>query len=293
MALQFRDNRYIGVNAHLNSYLQQPVGMWSSFHHELITSLQKQLDRILPPNYYAVAEQGLQLSKVGSEKEHRKSVYPDVSIFQSQPSIKPSTSSVAIAPIATILFSEVEELFDEDDLLIRVAVYRSEPDDVRGKLITAIEILSKSNKPHSSHFTSYWEKRWNLLQTGVNLVEIDLLHETPPIIHRLPSYPDQHEKAYPYNIIVSKPYPNFESGYSLWYGTKIGGILPQLPIPLLDEEEVILDLQASYNDAFSGVRIFWQLVDYEQVPANFERYTESDQQAIREMLEKIRNSESE
>lgn len=47
MALQFPDNRYPGINAHLHSYMQHDEGIWSSFHFELIDAIDSELEFLL------------------------------------------------------------------------------------------------------------------------------------------------------------------------------------------------------------------------------------------------------
>lgn len=47
---------YLGVNAHLNSFLLQPDGGWEMFHAKHIVVIRQMLDGVLPPDYYAASE---------------------------------------------------------------------------------------------------------------------------------------------------------------------------------------------------------------------------------------------
>jgi hypothetical protein len=288
MALNFPDNRYPGVSAHLNSYMQQQNGTWSSFHAKFANTLQELLDSTLPSNYYAALEQGFQISEIGEEKLQKSGSEPDVSILQKSRSIRSPQSSSVATPTATIPLRETLEFDDEDDRYIRVSVYKSEPDDVRGKLVTAIEIISPSNKPTRQGYAIYVAKRVNLLIAGINLVEIDLLHEGHPINEKLPSYRTGENNSFPYNIGVSIPYPDMESGNLTWYGVDVDKPLPTIILPLAGEEKALLDINTAYNQVFERTRQFSILVDYEKLPVNFERYSATDQQRIKDILERIR-----
>jgi hypothetical protein len=61
LAIQSSINQYTGINAHLNSYLQNAMGAWQSFHATHVVHLRDLLDEQLPPGYIADSEQSLQL----------------------------------------------------------------------------------------------------------------------------------------------------------------------------------------------------------------------------------------
>lgn len=288
MALHFPDNRYPGVNAHLNSYLQQPVGLWSSFHATFVVVLARRLDQTLPPNYFAVPEQGLQITLQGAETLQQKGTYPNVGVLRQMEGVRSTAGAAVTAPIAEIPLMEVDELLPDDETrATRVSLYRSTAD--APQLVTAIELLSKANKSGTYH-PVYLSKRRNLLSSGVNLLEIDLLHETRPVIQRIPSYADDADGAFPHNIIVSRPTPDVQSGKMMWYAATVAQALPTIPLPLLAAESVACDLQGVYNSAFSDLRYFSQLVDYETLPVHFERYSEADQASIKSILDGIRQA---
>lgn len=92
-----------------------------------------------------------------------------------------------------------------------VIVQEVTPQRTLGKIVTRIELLSPSNKPGGSDFRVYAEKRVEAIQSGVPLVEIDYLHETPSPLRNLPVYP-VHAEAYLYTIVISDPRPNWQEG---------------------------------------------------------------------------------
>jgi hypothetical protein len=289
MPLHFPDNRYPGVNAHLNSYLQQPNGTWSSFHHDFITTLKRHLNRALPPNYFAIAERGLQISETSENLVAKRRTLPDVSIIQRHPTgVAPRQSSTSNAPTASIPLIDTLSIEDDENTIIRIGIYQSETDNVRGKLVTAVEVLSPSNKPYRSNYEDYIVKRTQFLIAGINLIEVDLIHEIKPVTLKIPSYVDSEDDAQPYNIIVSIPQPDIDSGKLDWYGVEVDKSLPKIDIPLVAGEFAVLDVNAAYNDVFTETPFFSLEVDYEKLPVNFERYSATDQQRIKDILERIR-----
>jgi hypothetical protein len=90
---------------------------------------------------------------------------------------------------------------------------------------TRIELLSPSNK-QGEGYIQYREKRYAALKSVVALVELDFLHESPPVVKGLPLYPTEPE-SYAYNITVSDPTPSFEVGTASTYAFGV-----DTPIPL-------------------------------------------------------------
>lgn len=85
MPIYSRHNLYQGVNAHLQSQLQtigEAPATWESFHFNHITDMARELNRILPDGYRAVAEQSLQITPSNSD-------FPSVVIYQDAPNYHP------------------------------------------------------------------------------------------------------------------------------------------------------------------------------------------------------------
>ncbi len=287
MALHFADNRYPGVNAHLNSYLQQPNGMWTSFHNDLVGVLKRTLNASLPEPYYAITEQGLQISTIGLDDIEARGTRPDVAILRSSLRGHPTGTAQGSAPLQTMPLTETISLAEED-ILLRVSVYHAEEDDARGQLVTVLEVLSPGNKPGGGNSLAYQRKRVDLLRAGINLIEIDLLHEIRPVLNTIPGYAAGEPDARPYNITLSIPKPSLDAGEFRWYGATVAEPLPTIAVPLLQDDEIALNLQESYNAAFLDTPLYPRLVDYETLPVNFERYRAADQQTIRALLQTLR-----
>lgn len=61
MGIHADENLYRGINAHLNSFLQNEPGGWDSFHIEHLVDLRRKLDEKLPLSYYCRTIESFQL----------------------------------------------------------------------------------------------------------------------------------------------------------------------------------------------------------------------------------------
>jgi Protein of unknown function (DUF4058) len=267
MAIRLSKNPYRGINAHYNSYLQQPYGGWESFHHDYITYLKSAINRSLPEGYYALAEKSLQIRR---DTDKPLSTRPDIGILK-QPHTPPTSS---ISSFATPTLEVALEPTEED--LYSIVIYRR----VRNKFITRIELLSPSNKASGD---GYIEMRNKMVAYGVHMVEIDYLHQSPPLYSALPDYTQHLEKAYPYSITIS----NIESSLISFYCFHVDEAIPTLVLPLEAKDTFALDFNDPYHIAIEDDRRIYLDIDYEQVPANFASYAPTDQARIRAVMERI------
>ena len=113
--------------------------------------------------------------------------------------------------------------------------------------MTTIEILSPSNKQRGSLGQSrYLEKRSSALHGGLHWVEIDLLRggERPPLPTKPP--PDADYLAYVGRATAS--------GWEhLLYGWRLRDPLPRIAVPLLGEDEAVLDLAGCFREAYDRI----------------------------------------
>jgi Protein of unknown function (DUF4058) len=279
-------NRFPGVNPNLNSLLQtrgtdEQPSVWPAFHSAHVNHIADFLNEKLPGNYTAYSEQALQVRGVdwgGDIVLNRPR--PDVSIFQQRPSTEsPALSSVVSSPTWEATIATVIEPLKR---LIGVVIRVVEGDATLGRVVTRIELLSPSNKPGGSDASAYDDKRIETLEEGIPLIEIDYLHETPPVIHTIPVYPDD-PGAYPYMIAVSDPRPTWDIGKVTVYGFGVRDVLPTILIPLLNDERIAFDFNAVYQHTFVARR-FHNLINYGDEPARFHTYSSADQAYIRERV---------
>ena len=112
-------------------------------------------------------------------------------------------------------------LIEEDEIEETFLTIQELPDR---KLVTAIEVLSPTNKKTRDARAEYLEKRRNLIAAGVNFVEIDLLRSGEPMpVRNSPPRGD-------YRILICRPRLRRTSDlYNFSYTMRI----PDIPIPLL------------------------------------------------------------
>lgn len=288
MPIHLAENQYRGINAHLHSYLLQESSGWQTFHTDHIGHLRSAIQRLLPAGYFVLSEKSLQIREFMPDSGSERRTYSvlDVSVFrQTAPVYPASAATLAIDPPSEVV-TLIETLSDAD-FLNAVMILQRQAD---GRLIpiTRLELLSPANKPPGAHYDQYLVKRDETLITGVNLVELDYLHESRPILKVLPSYPDNEPKSYPYTVLISTPHPTLEQGKTAIYGIFVDGPLPKIPVPLAGDTAIALDLQAIYNHTFAENTFYGLMaVDYAELPVNFEAYSPADQTKIQERMAKI------
>lgn len=221
---------------------------WSGFHSSFVSDLQREIAAKLPPNYVVLPEERLVVEVVDAAGEplNRGDLYPDVSVIQRRSKRKPRGGVTTLEPplrVETVQASLHPETFLE----IR--------DVARQQLVTAIEVLSPSNK--LTHRAEYLSKRDRLLASGVNLVEIDLLigGQRLPMKTALPAC---HYFAF---VGRSKDRPATD----VW-PIYLKDCLPKIPIPLRgDDRDVVIDLQKVFAGVFDRNR-YRVLLNYGQPP---------------------------
>lgn len=289
MPIRSRKNQYLGINAHLNSILQNVPGEWRSFHANHITHLCDLLERQLPEGYYAITERSLQILREGrnGETPAASSGVPDILIAREAARAPLPTPAAATAP--TMVRPAVELLRDTEDELDAVVIYQTTPGGGRGEAVTRIELLSPSNKlPHADYWR-YLDKREETLQSGVAFVELDYLHQTRSTIPGVPSYPHHETGAYPYLIMTVAPYPSLEESHLHIYGFRVDEPIPSVPIPV-GQEQLLFDFGMAYNYSYAASRYRQSLVDYAQEPLRMDTYSPEDQQRIRRRMEIVRQA---
>lgn len=281
-------NLFQGVNPHLNSFLQSDGGGWESFHATTIERLTDELDAHLPSGYYVLSEKSLQVSAYSVEPSgptYSRRTIPDVTVYTTQAGAPIAQRHPLPTPTLTLPISAAFE--DDEEDLKAVVVYHIAGGELPGRPVTRLEILSPANKPGGSHHLTYLTRRRETLASGLRLVEIDWLHETPSVIRAIPSYAQREPGAYPYWLIVSDPRPNLTTGQMAVYGTEVNQPLPTVELPLDGTDSLAVDFDAVYQRVFASRRLFGMVVDYTQPPVRFTTYSDSDQAIIQRRLTEI------
>lgn len=216
---------------------------WGDVHASLAIYARNQLQPQMPADLKVRVEEYIAVEDPEDEAGTRH-VAPDVRIVESgHPAIPGAAAAVAEPEIAT----------DADKPLL-VPIYVEPPTqreiriiDTRegGRIVTAIEILSPTNK--GSGRRDYRRKQQEFLDAGVNLVEIDLQRAGSWV---LAARKEAVKKAYrgPYRICVIRATDQHTAEmYRATYAER----LPRIAIPLRPSDpDVRLDLQAVVDQAY-------------------------------------------
>lgn len=210
----------------MDPYLEGP--MWSSFHNSLIEEISRQLTPALRPHYRARSAERVVVATPDSIERWRS---PDVSIFE-RPNA--DTGQHAHSAISAPLIVELQEVAESTQTFIEIR-------SADGQLVTAIELLSPTNK-RGDGAAEFQQKRRELLASSVHYVEIDLLRigERLRVNRPLPSVP--------YFIFLSRSErrPSIE----VW-PIALDSPLPTFPIPLLGTDpDVPLDLALAFRTVY-------------------------------------------
>jgi len=281
------DNLYAGIDAHVNSMLQTPgtpnqPAQWHSFHHDHITFLTAHLNSLIRPNYLARSEQSLQTRGFDSGGDVEIfSPIPDVTVFKPT-SGSPSSHTATLTPTWRASLVETMALIPQPRAVL---IYQTLDQSKAGRVVARIELLSPTNKPGGRHGQSYAVKRMSALETGIPLVEIDYLHETPSLAPKSERYPIM-KGSYPYTILVSDPRPDWGTGEIQAFSFRVSEPIALFPLPLDKDESIAVNLNGVYRQTLEA-GAWTDSVDYTQPPERFETYSADDQVFIRAIIDKM------
>lgn len=228
----------------MDPYLERP-SLWPDVHNSLIAALRDALTPILRPRYYVAIEERTYLA------EPEDLVFigrPDAAVIgRGTPGPEPpgADAGACVLAVEVLLPDRLRETYLE----VREAH--------GGDVVTALEILSPTNKRPGEGRRLYEEKRLLLLGTRTHLVEIDLLRFGEPMPLR------GNGRAAHYRFLISRSHrrPRAEL-----YVFGVRQPIPIFPLPLRPgDEEPLLDLKALLHDLYD--RAAYDLrVDYTREP---------------------------
>jgi hypothetical protein len=222
----------------MDPYLEEPH-RWGGVHMRLIVEISKQLNRALPKGVRAEVDQYVSVQSNADEDARLRN--PDV--FIPEPVYQPgsgngsSTALLAVPTVETILLPG--PTIKHRRVLIQT-------NDGR-RVLTAIEVLSPSNKEEGDGRDAYLAKRSEYLGAGTNLVEIDLLRSGPRLPFGRPQPP-----VTDYYIIVS---PAAKRPRTSVWACSLRFPIPTFPVPVSDEiPSVPLDLTLCLRNIYEDGR---------------------------------------
>lgn len=208
----------------MNPYLEQPDA-WHDFHERFCPACSDVLVPQVRPDYVVKLDEHVYIHELPAE-ERRLLGRADVSVAEAtEHRVAPTQAQTLEAPAYGRLLPSVD---------IERLNYVEIRDRQTRKLVTVIELLSPSNKTPGGDRDQYVSKRWHLIYSGVNFVEIDLLRGgTRPPVEDLPECD--------YYVMVARPEQWPRVG--LW-PLRLRDHLPKIPIPLrAPDDDAQLDLK--------------------------------------------------
>jgi Protein of unknown function (DUF4058) len=248
----------------MDPYLEHP-GMWPEVHHRLISAIADSLEQTLSLDYRVAIEKRTYMSV---PEDSVLVGIPDVSVYgkaktSTATAVMPKPRSTSV----TVMLPMPEEV-KEGYLEIR--------DIATGEVVTAIEVLSPTNKRPGPGLNAYQSKRQTVVGSQTHLVEIDLLRggEAMSMIGPV--------DASDYRILVSR---STSRPRAELYAFNLEEPIPIVDIPLKSgDPEIALDLQTLLNGIYDRAR-YRLAIDYTQTPVPALR--QSAQAWAKQFIEKI------
>jgi len=236
----------------MDPYLEDPV-LWSGLHHGLITYIRDALNPVLRPRYVANITERLYII------QPERDIIPDVYVKRRQPSRKRTAQANGTAQATVIdppLVLTVAGLEIHEGLIEIVQLGQ------RGRVVTAIEVLSPTNKtPGHQGQKLYLAKQEKILKSRTHLIEIDLLQR------------GQHTVAVPRDCLPEEAVWNYlvclhrgeRDEFEVWPIT-LRDRLPRISVPLANKDpDVGLDLQEIMNRCYDAAG-YEDEIDYRRNP---------------------------
>jgi hypothetical protein len=232
----------------MDPYLEQ---FWLDVHASLMIYIRDQLEEQLPANLIARVEERVVFEL---EEDVLQVRYPDIKITE-----RPGRGNGGAAVLSTAAVAE--PIIVECDPVAEtfIQIVEAGPEQ---RLVTVLEILSLANKLPGESQDEYRRKQAELRDTGVSLVEIDLLRRGERVMSIPPRQIPPRART-TYQICVRrgwKPY-TFEI-----YPAPVRRPLPLIRIPLRKtDDDIRLDLQAVVEQAYRKGR-YHLTFDYKKRP---------------------------
>ena len=219
---------------------------WESFHSMWISKLTESLNAFLPDDYYA-------------EANVRFGIEIDVAAYKGAPDRSgESVHEAAVASVWTVpsptMTVPLPVLQDEIELLI----YRQfGGPQLRG----AIELVSPANKDRPKHREAFASKCATLLHRGIGVMIVDIVTEHRASLHkvllaRIGASDMVGGTSHLYSASYHPVERDGQTSLDVWYeALSIGEPLVTMPLFLKDGPHVPVDLEATYENTRTALRI--------------------------------------
>lgn len=235
-------NPFPGMNPWLEAH-------WSDVHTRLMVYLCDALEDQLPADLVARVEETVEIdSESGARPAH-----PDVQVVEDDRSQDPTRAGRGRVAVAEPLLVELDE--PETERHVEIV------DREGRKLVTAVEVLSPSNKIGIERRARYSRKQRDYLAGGASLVEVDLLRDGEFVVAVPPGKIPPSLRT-PYLACVRR---SARPQRAEIYRIPLRARLPVIPVPLrVRDPDAALDLQSLIDLCFERGR--YSGIDYGRDP---------------------------
>jgi hypothetical protein len=246
----------------IHDWTRVDAGIFHAFHHSWVEEIARALNLgLLPPDYYALAEQ------------HAAGFGPDVLTLQEEEDGDDASENGESAPSEStgsngvlLVAPKLQPIAETDMAFYRrkqntVAVHHVSGD----RTVAMIEIVSPGNKAARNPLRAFVAKAAELIDKGVHLLILDLLppgKRDPEGIH---NEIWQEIAGAEYTLPAGKPLTlaAYEVGLSVRayvLHAAVGDELPIMPLFLEPEKAVEVPVEVTYQAAFAAVPRRWRRV---------------------------------
>jgi len=229
----------------MDPYLER---RWRDVHTTLITYARERLNASLPPDLVARSEERVY---VETDQEVVHGIHPDVRV--SEQATLPARPSIQAVGNAALMQPVLIELDSEPVTEPYLEIMEADG----GRVVTALEFISPTNKSPGEGRDAYIKKRREFLDSNANLVEVDLVragdwlalvrpYRVPPAYRTM------------YRVCVRRA---VRSDKAELYPISLRQRLPAITIPLrVGDSDIVLDLQDLLDRVYESGR--YEATDY-------------------------------
>jgi hypothetical protein len=225
---------------------------WGDVHTKLATYISDKLNPNLPKDLVARTEVYVGLYV---DENKQADFVPDASVSETEFDGEPGAGGAAVAVAEPKVYRIPNPLRKQK----RVVIYDVGTD---GVLVTAIEILSPTNKGNIEDQRLYQNKRTEFLRAGTSVVEIDLLRGGTSVLYA-PAHDRQRRDPADYYVSVVR---GWRQGQAEVYPIFLREPLPIIRIPLRHTDpDATLNLQELIDAAYQN-GAYDRTIDYRRDP---------------------------
>ncbi len=223
--------------------------IWQGVHNSFIVYAAEALQSLIRPRFVARIEARVYIATVG------RNIAPDIIVRNGFDGVRGAAPAI-LEPDEALVLEHIDDEINE--AYIQIIDVKSDRE-----VVTAIELLSFSNKIKGEGRDLYLQKQDEVLHSPASLVEIDLLRGGPHVL-AVEETEVSPIGIYDYLIAINRSWDRDRRSFV--YPRTVRQRLPRIPIPLRsDVPPAVLDLQPILDRVYEA-GVFGETLDYAQPP---------------------------